>query len=250
MKTQKLRQRLRKAILIVSFLLLPVTINYISPVLIVMGASEGVINGSCVVFALLFLSTLVLGRAWCGWLCPAGGGQDVCFAVNDKAVRGGKLNWIKYFIWVPWMGLIVMMAIRAGGYHTINFRYLQPASGISTTEPADYIRLYAILGLIMLLSFLIGKRAMCHYVCWMAPFLILGTAVKNSLKLPSLHLRVTTAQCTNCKRCTQHCPMSLQVNGMVQQGSMKNSECVLCGECVDGCPQQVINYSFGSPSGK
>jgi ferredoxin-type protein NapH len=247
MKPQKFRQCLRKAILILSFLFLPVTINYVSPVLIIMAANEGIINGSWIIFVLLFLSALALGRAWCGWLCPAGGGQEICFLANHKPVRGGKLDWIKYVIWTPWIGLIVVMAIRAGGYHAVNFRYLQPPSGISTTTVVDYIRFYMIIGLILVLSFLIGRRTMCHYICWMAPFLIIGNVLKNLLQLPSLHLRATTAKCTNCKLCTRHCPMSLDVNGMVQRGSMKNIECILCGECVDTCPQQVINYSFRSP---
>ncbi|MBN2554126.1 MAG: 4Fe-4S binding protein [Spirochaetales bacterium] len=25
---------------------------------------------------------------------------------------------------------------------------------------------------------------------------------------------------------------------------MKHAECILCGQCVDSCPQGVIRYSF------
>ena len=108
-------QRVRRALTIVSFLLLPVTLNYLSPYVIVDGASQGIINGSFISFALMFLSALFLGRLWCGWVCP---------------------------------------------------------------------------------------------------------------------------------ECTANCPMSLDVNGMVQRGDMENSECILCGSCVDICPQDVIRYSF------
>jgi len=31
---------------------------------------------------------------------------------------------------------------------------------------------------------------------------------------------------------------------MVQRGDMENGECILCGNCVDGCPRDVIRYSF------
>jgi polyferredoxin len=47
--------------------------------------------------------SLFLGRAFCGWVCPGAGIQEWCFTVNDKKARGGRLNWIKYFIWVPWI---------------------------------------------------------------------------------------------------------------------------------------------------
>ena len=52
--------------------------------------------------------------------------------------------------------------------------------------------------------------------------------------------------CTMCARCTNACPMSLDVNGMVQKGRMEDSECVLCGSCVDTCPKDVIRYSFSA----
>jgi hypothetical protein len=48
------------------------TINYFSPYVIVDGASQGIVNGSFISFALMFLSALFLGRLWCGWACPAG----------------------------------------------------------------------------------------------------------------------------------------------------------------------------------
>jgi ferredoxin-type protein NapH len=34
---------------------------------------------------------------------------------------------------------------------------------------------------------------------------------------------------------------------MVQQGSMENSECILCGQCVDTCTKGAVKFSFGFP---
>jgi ferredoxin-type protein NapH len=31
---------------------------------------------------------------------------------------------------------------------------------------------------------------------------------------------------------------------MVQSQSMENSECILCGKCVDNCPKGTIKYAF------
>ena len=45
------RQKIRKAILIVSFLLLPVTLFYVSPIVILMGAARGIATGSLLLFA-------------------------------------------------------------------------------------------------------------------------------------------------------------------------------------------------------
>ena len=38
--------------------------------------------------------------------------------------------------------------------------------------------------------------------------------------------------------------MSLDVKSMVEIGIMTNSECILCGECVDICHKKAIKYSF------
>lgn len=38
--------------------------------------------------------------------------------------------------------------------------------------------------------------------------------------------------------------MSLDVNAMVRVDSMENAECILCGTCVDNCPEKAISYTF------
>jgi len=72
--------------------------NYFSPYLIVESAALGIINGSFIVFVILFLSSLFIGRFWCGWLCPAAGLQEAAFIAVDKRAAVGKYNLIKYII--------------------------------------------------------------------------------------------------------------------------------------------------------
>ena len=60
------RQRIRKALIIFSFLLFPITINYFSPYVIVDGASQGIVNGSFISFTLMFLSALFRGEVVVG----------------------------------------------------------------------------------------------------------------------------------------------------------------------------------------
>jgi len=237
------RQKIRKALLLISFLLFPVTINYFSPYIIMDGASQGIIAGSFITFTLLFFVSLFFGRAFCGWVCPGAGIQEWCFAVNDKKARGWRLNWIKYFIWVPWVSIIIILAILAGGFHTINLLHLTE-TGISVSEPAAYIIYFTIVGLFVILSFTAGKRAFCHYICWMAPFMVIGTKIKNFFKWSSLHLEAASDKCKQCKICEKNCPMSLEVSKMVQSIYMKNTECILCGACVYHCQNGVIKYSW------
>ena len=240
------KQKVRRAILLITFLTFPLTFKYFSPYIIIDGAMQGIIVGSFLYFALLFLLSLFFGRAICGWACPAAAMQEWSIGVNDKAVRGGKFNWIKYYIWVPWLGIIIAMAIMAGGFSSVDPFHLTE-NGISVARPEDYIIFFVVLIIIVILSFTIGRRAFCHYVCWMAPFMIIGTKIKNLIKWPSLHLVPAADTCKQCMTCTKNCPMGLHVTKMVQAGNMKNDECILCGTCVDNCPNKVINFSWGKP---
>jgi polyferredoxin len=237
------RQKIRKAILFISFLLFPVTIYYFSPYLIIMAGLEGIISGSFIVFCCMFIASLFFGRAFCGWICPAGGIMESCAAVNDKRAKGGRRNYIKYFIWVPWIITIALIFISESGTKQLDFTY-QTKYGISISEPDAYFIYYIVVALFVILSFAAGRRAGCHYICWMSPFMIIGTKIKNKLKYPSLHLESDKSNCTNCKLCTKKCPMSLDVNVMVQKGSMENAECILCGECVDTCPKGALRYEL------
>ena len=242
-KTKSRRQSIRRALIIGSFILFPVTLNYFSPALIIMAAAAGVLSASACVFLAQFVSALFLGRSFCGWLCPGAGLQEACLIAQSKTVNGQKCDWIKYAIWAPWMSLIVYLLARHG-IHGVNFFFMME-SPISVDAPSRYPIYLTVIGLIFLLSLFVGRRAFCHTGCWMAPFMVLGTHVQHRLKIPALHLRASPEKCVQCHVCTGNCPMSLDVTSMVGRGDMFSSECILCGSCVDSCKHKAICYSFG-----
>ena len=245
-KQQARRQPIRAAALLLSLLLFPITMNYLSPYLIIDSASQGIINASFISFVLLFFTAFVFfGRAWCGWVCPAGAVSEACFPIQNKPFNN-RLNWIKWVVWGTWLAAITLMALSAGGYHTIDLLY-KTETGISISEPAMYIIYYFVIGTFITLSLTLGKRGGCHTICWMAPFMILGRKLSNLLHLPALRLKAETTACTACQRCTSACPMSLEVHRMVAQNHMEHSECILCGSCVDTCPHSVIRYQIATP---
>jgi ferredoxin-type protein NapH len=243
------RQNVRRGILLVSFLLLPATFFYFSPFLVLQGASEGVIAGSAITFIVLFVGSFFVGRAFCGWVMPCGGMQEACFPANDRRVRGGRLNLIKFVIWVPWLAAIAFLFIRAGGVQKVDPLY-RTWHGISISEPWMFGIYYGIATIFLVMSFAVGRRAMCHYLCWMAPFMIVGRKLRNALRIPALQLAPTGAQCVHCKLCTKACPMSLDVEQMIAAGRLENSECILCGSCVDICPEKALRLGRGGPQGR
>jgi polyferredoxin len=207
------------------------------------GSAEGVINGSFLMFTALFLGSLVFGRAWCGWLCPGAGLQELCAKARGRKVPIGKPDWIKWFIWVPWIAGIAALAIVAGGYTKVVPLYMFE-NGISVSELPNLIVFIGVVALIAGTALGVGRRAFCHYECWMAPFMIVGRKISNAFRLPALRLRADGSRCEKCGKCAVACPMSLPVGKMVRSGDMEHTECVLCGTCVDTCPNGLIEFSF------
>ncbi len=242
------RQQVRRLLLTIAFLLFPLTFYCFSPVVILAGAAVGVVTGSLFLFSAQMISSLVVGRAFCGWACPVGGLSEWLATISGRQAAGGRWNWLKWLIWVPWVAMLVILVVRAGGYQAVDALYMMP-SGLPLGEWSGAIAYLAVLALVVVLSLAAGRRAFCHYVCWMAPGMILGTRLSHIVRFPRLHLIADSERCTHCHQCDRVCPMSLPVSAMVASGSMRNDECILCQSCVDGCPAGAIAQRFSSGRG-
>ncbi len=89
------------------------------------------------------------------------------------------------------------------------------------------------------------EKAACHYICWMAPFMIIGEKLGQLLHIPQLHIGAKAEKCISCKQCNKACPMGLEVEQLVKtKGSCMSAECIQCGACVDQCPKKVLHYTM------
>jgi len=244
MKMKK-RQRTRKFLMVLSALLFPVTMLYFSPGMVFRGARTGVLSGSYITFALLFLSALLFGRGFCGWICPGGGFGEICRLVDDRPLGSEKLNRVKYVIWVIWLAALAGVAVFVGGgFHSVD-PLLGTERGFSIHSLSLYGFYYLVIGIILTLSLTAGRRGFCHTLCWMAPFMVLGRKIRNRFRWFSLHLKGNRELCRECGACEKVCPMSLPVRKMVKENRMENSECILCGACEDSCPAGAVRLVFG-----
>jgi len=237
------RQRIRRKIIFFMFLLFPITLNYFSPALMTMGTLERVASASLIVWAVIFLTSLVFGRAFCGYGCPFHGLQLAWEKVADKPLRPVKhLRALKYVLWGAWVGAVVVLAVLRGGWLRVDLLYMTPL-GVSVDSAQSLITYFMLVG-ITLVPMALGRRGFCHYVCPFGVFGIVGTKIKQALHLPSLQLRANPAACSSCKACDRVCPMSLPVSTLVTGGDMRHTECILCGSCVDRCANGAVAYSW------
>ena len=119
--------------------------------------------------------------------------------------------------------------------------------GISISNIYSYVIYYGIVILFLIPAIIHGKRVNCHYICWMAPFMIMGYKVGHLLHLPQLKIKTKRENCIGCGACNKICPMSLDVKNLVADGNrdeLRTAECILCGECISTCPKKVLNYKI------
>jgi polyferredoxin len=196
-----MRQKIRNLILLVSLLLFPITMNYLSPYVCIDGAMKGIISGSIIVFIILFFSGIFFGRAWCSWLCPMGGLSEACLKVNSKNVNLKRTRLVRYIVFAIWLSVLIAMFILAGGIKQINPLHLTD-TGISVDEPLRYIVYYGVILIVLIPTIIIGKRGACQSFCWMAPFITAGYHVGRILKIPQLRIKAKPSECTNCGLCS------------------------------------------------
>lgn len=238
------RQKIRRTVIFISFLLFPVIIWYLSPYLIIQAAFEHILNGSFWVFMGMLVLSMFAGRVWCGYFCPAGGLQECLCRSNGKPVKGGWRDKIKYVIWSLWIIGVIVTYILGKNDVTVDFFYMTD-HGISVTEIHNYVIYYGVLLILVLPALIGGKRGACHYICWMAPFMVIGSSIGRFLHLPQLHIEADKDKCISCNRCSKACPMGLDVKSMVEKGTYsKCTECIQCGECVDECPKEALKYKI------
>lgn len=239
------RQQVRSLILLVTLLLFPIIMNFLSPYLIVNGAFEGVLSGSAIVFIGLFLTSLFTGRLFCGWLCPMGGMNECLLLVNRKRVTSKGLKRTKFIIWGIWLTAIISGFVVASGIVKADFLYMTE-TGISVDQPVKYVIYYGIIILFATISIIAGRRGSCHAICWISPFMIVGKKLSDAIKLPRLKINASKENCIHCNKCTGVCPMSIDVMQEPDHKITKHDDCILCGMCVDACPKKCLSYQFNN----
>ncbi|MBN7771756.1 4Fe-4S binding protein [Clostridium aminobutyricum] len=236
-----MRQKIRKGILTLSALLFPLFFLFFSPFIIVVAASRGIVSASAITFTVLLLCSMVGSRLFCGWLCPAGSIQDQVSNSNSKLWNSKAKNISKYVFWAVWLSFILFLWMRHLPLE-INLLYL---CGINLHILTVY---FIVATSIYLFALLTGKRGMCHSLCWMAPFMVIGEKVADFLHLPRFRLEADSAACISCGQCNKKCPMSLDVSKMIKNNCVDSAECIYCLECADVCPKSAIQCGIKGKS--
>lgn len=225
---------------------------------------EGVINAGFVFFALAILSTIVLGRWFCGWGCHIVAIQDLCswlmmkVGIKPKPFRSRLLMFfplilaIYMFVW-PALHREVIRPILMDARGRLPWWMGQsdPIPGVTTEFFvqdfwATFAPWYMAIPFILVCTFgavyFLGSKGFCTYGC---PY---GGFFAPADKLAVGRIRVTDA-CEHCGHCTAVCTSNVRVHEEVRDfGMVVDPGCMKCMDCVSVCPNDALYFGLGKPS--
>ena len=198
-------------------------------------AARDVVDPFLLTALIPLLVTLLLGRVFCGWLCPA----DLLFEVGSTLRRWAGIEtnvtfsrWTKFCV----LGLGALAGFYLG---TQVFAEIYPPRVVS-----GELYLWITFGaggagawlLLLIVSFEVfaSRRFWCRYACpGGALYSLLGT-------FRVLRLKVRADRCTQCSKCVSACEFGLSP----MSGKIGN-ECNNCGHCVRACGLDALTWRIG-----
>ncbi len=212
-----------------------------------------------IVLVLFVVMALLLGTAWCAWICPVGYVQDLLsrgrafagigyFRIPDqyqKYIKPIKYIFLAVVIIIsfgaalPWIG---NAKLRNSLYLPLCqvcparalFVYLQIFLGI--LPPTTSVPLLSIISFPI---FLIGALVVRRGWCIICPNLGLLSFFH---RLNAVSLFRTKVRCTKCGTCVRVCAMGAA--DLVTQEDVSKPECIRCFDCIDHCPGDRSRTSY------
>jgi polyferredoxin len=208
---------------------------------------------------LFVLLCFLLGRVWCGWLCPLGTVGDFITWLRRKMnipVRRFPPDFRRSLIYSSY-GLLALTAgissfIGIPGFARLQCnlflpycqvcpaRLLCPLFGLINPSWKDFstvtTSIFTLLAWTMLglftAAFYWGRRVWCH----LCPVGLMSSWFNKGA---GLELRKDAVKCNKCGSCADACPMGLTKMYEAEENIIYNqNECVMCLRCVEICPRK------------
>ena len=228
-----------------------------------------ILAGNIVIFVVLILITLLIGRLYCSTICPLGTFQDIVLRLAsikkknrfsyrppNKVFIALRFSLLGIFALSIVVGISAVMVLLEpySAYGRIVSQIFSPLYMLGNNILAFFaerINSYAFYTvdvwlksagalIVALLTFIgIGifawksGRGYCNTVCPVGSFLAILT------KCSLIKLGIDKDKCNNCNVCVKNCKSSCIDLNVKEIDYLR---CVSCFNCADGCPTKAVNY--------
>lgn len=225
-------------------------------------------------------ATLILGRAFCGWVCPMGTTLDICDkllkrkpnTISEKKPKHRQWKFVLLLLVIVGSVLGLQLAGWFDPLSLVTRSYalaIQPYANFLAGKILDTLFLipglspiifYSVEGFMRkhILSFeqLVFSSHMLFALIfigivslgtlnrrfWCRSLCPLGGLLALLGRYPVLK-RVVSDKCTHCLKCQRNC----MTDAITEEGTKYvKGECVYCFTCEDICPENAISFSFTS----
>jgi polyferredoxin len=195
-------------------------------------------------FLAFLLSSLLLKKAFCSWLCPIGTLSELLWKTGEKLF--GRNFQLPKWLDLPLRGLkYVLLGFFAFVIGSMSAAALadflhSPYGMVADVKMLNFFRDMGQTGIIVfvvLLSLsLFIKNFWCRYLC---PY---GALMGLASLLSPAKIRRDAAACIDCGKCARACSANLPVDRLIQ---IRSVECAACMECIAVCPaENALQFSL------
>lgn len=191
------------------------------------------------IVGLLLLIGALVGRFFCGWICPFGTLQDWLYRIRTRKFALPRwAPWIKYavlalmvFIFPWWWGELTMAS----------FCRWCPPTTVQVTLPSLFSNAAVVITPSMAIKLAIAvlvfgaciwvTRFFCRVICPIGAMM----ALSNHFSL--WRVGPMKSRCTSCARCDEACPTQVTPGERLSKNipASRHADCVVCHDCTLGC---------------
>ncbi len=224
-------------------------------------------------------ATLILGRAFCGWVCPMGTTLDITdkfFRRKPNTISDNKPKHRRWkFVLLAFLLIGSVFGLQLAGWFDplslVTRSYalaLQPYANFAAEQILDLLYLIPALAPVLypveefLRRYILSFQQLVFSSHLLFAFIFLGVVALGALnrrfwcrslcplggllallgRYPVLRRKVSD-ECTHCLKCQRAC----MTDAIVDEGTKTvRGECVYCFTCEDICPEGAISFSFKS----
>lgn len=186
---------------------------------------------------IMLLYGLLLGRAFCSWVCPVNMISDFSAFVRRKLhlkaekslLLSKNLRYYVLFVCLALSFILSLPVFESFSYIGIIHRGIIFGS----------VSWIFVAFIIFCIDTFLSPRATCSHFCPLGAFYALIS------RFAFLKIKYRLDKCTKCYKCVQICPEK-QVLSLIAKNSglVKSGECIRCARCIEVCDDDALNFNI------